>query len=323
VADLPGPVGKELRRILQGPYPGLPQSEPVFTVRFVSPRDLNNVLKNATNIIFVATLDDQSLNGRILLQSFTQESIERINNDPNLFMYAKSDEFARGQEVLHLFGKNDGQLLINIQRNRDRLRNHFEKVEQRRLLEKLYNAKEVVGVSNRLLRENQYLIRVPFGYELAQVKENFVWLRQLDKRVDKTIFVYYQDYTSSAIFREDKILKFRNSITESHLKDIEYNSVYVTTQSVAAAPFETREINFNNKYAVETRGLWKLSDNSRGGTFLSYIFVDPELNRLYYIEGLVDSPGNDKRNFIREIEAILSTFKTASEFNAYNSDQSS
>ena len=75
----------------------------------------------------------------------------------------------------------------------------------------------------------------------------------------------------------------------------------------------TRKISFNKKYAVEARGLWKLSDETRGGPFLSYIFVDEELNRLYYLEGYVDSPGRNKRDFIRELEVILSTFKTESE----------
>jgi hypothetical protein len=85
----------------------------------------------------------------------------------------------------------------------------------------------------------------------------------------------------------------------------------MTTETLI--PIETEQVNFGNKYAVETRGLWKLTNNTMGGPFLSYIFVDEELNRLYYIEGYVYSPGKDKRNSMKEIEAILTTFKTQSE----------
>ena len=317
-----GPVGLELRRIFHSIYPGLPQDEPAFTVRYVAPRKMNNVLRNAKNLIFVATLDDQSINGRYLLKNFTQESKDRINSNPNLYMLTKSNEFARGQEVLHLFGKNDAQLVENIKKNKSRIRNHFEEIEQKRLLASLF-VKEVTGISQRLLNDNKYTLRVPFGYELAQIRDNFVWIRQMDKGVDKLIFIYYKNYTTADIFQRDQILDFRNMITKAYLKDIEYNHVHVTTQTVRAAPFETLETNFNNRYAIETRGLWKLSDDSRGGPFLSYTFVDPELNRLYYVEGMVDSPGNTKRDYMREIEVILSTFKTVAEVTADNSGQTS
>jgi hypothetical protein len=50
-----------------------------------------------------------------------------------------------------------------------------------------------------------------------------------------------------------------------------------------------------------------------GGGFLSYTFVDEELGRLYYIEGFIYCPGKKKRAYIREIEAILKTFRLASE----------
>jgi hypothetical protein len=50
-----------------------------------------------------------------------------------------------------------------------------------------------------------------------------------------------------------------------------------------------------------------------GGGFLSYTFVDEALGRLYYVEGFIYCPGKKKRAYIREIEAILKTFRTVSE----------
>ena len=65
------------------------------------------------------------------------------------------------------------------------------------------------------------------------------------------------------------------------------------------------QINFNNKYAIEAKGLWKTNNLSMGGPFISYVFVDEELNRVYYIDGFVYSPGKSQREFIRELETIL------------------
>jgi len=318
-----GQVDKEIRRTFLTPYPGLPQEESYFDLKYVDPRNLNRVLRNAKNLIFVATLDDNSPGGKILRKSFTPESIQRIQNDSNVFMHTKSNEFASGQEVIHFFARNDNILADNLIKNRGRILDYLNTIEKKRLLKSLYHSKELKGLSKSLLEDHKCYLRIPFGYELATIDQSFIWIRQISDYVDKTVFIFYDDYKSSDVFKSENILNFRNSITETFIRDIEVDSVHVTTQTVKHAPFITKEINFNNKYGVETRGLWKLSDNSRGGPFLSYTFVDEELNRIYYIEGYIDSPGKDKRDFIREIEAILSTFKTLSEYQSENSQTQS
>jgi hypothetical protein len=50
-----------------------------------------------------------------------------------------------------------------------------------------------------------------------------------------------------------------------------------------------------------------------GGPFISYSLVDEELNRIYYIEGFLYSPGKAQRDLVRELETILSTFQTESD----------
>ena len=94
------------------------------------------------------------------------------------------------------------------------------------------------------------------------------------------------------------------------MRDVEKPDVYMTTQDV---PHQVQEVNFNGKYAKETRGLWKLSDISGGGAFVSYVFVDESQKRMYYLEGYAYAPSKDKREFMREIEVILSTFKSGKE----------
>lgn len=302
---------QELKRTFSAPVPGLPQNEPSFTVRYVSPLNLNNVLRSAKNMIYVATLDDRSKGGRALLRNFSQTSIDRIKADSSLFMFTKQNEFAQGQEVLHLFGPDESTLIKNIINNQKLLRKHFENIEKKRLMRSLYKAKEVKEIGKRLLKNHQYTFRVPHNYEISMDKDSFTWIRQLTNAVDKNIFISYQPYSDEDVFSDENILKLRSAITEENLRDVENKSVYMDIQSIV--PIVTRRVNFNKKYAIEARGLWKLSDDTRGGPFLSYTFVDEALNRLYYVEGYVDSPGRNKRDFIRELEVILSTFKTESE----------
>lgn len=299
-------VGEALRSIFREPIPGLPQEEPMYTLRHVNPLAMNDVLRNARNLIFVTTLEGQSMADRRLRSYFTKESMEKIRDNPDLFMLTKRDEFAREQFILHLFGQTEAMLAKNLKENAAAVRSYFDEAESKKLQESLF-AKEEKGIQKSIQKKHGFSMKVPYGYKIVKDKENFIWLRQLGRETDRNIFVAYRNYDEEGLFSKNSILDFRESITEKYITDSENEELHVTTQTIA--PVDTTEINLNGNYAVKTRGLWKLTDNSLGGPFISYTFVDEEINRLYYIEGYVSSPGNDKRNLMKEMEAILSTFK--------------
>lgn len=311
-ASWAGELGDEIRDIFMKAIPGLPQLEPYFDLKQVSPFALNQVLLSSRNLLYVATLDNNSPASNKIKSYFTESSINRIREDPGLFMYPKKNEFARGQDVLYLFGNTQQELINNLENNRERLLDYFLRAETDRLKEKLYAGNEQQNISEQLLKKHQFYIKVPYGYErvLKDTSDNFVWLRQLGQEVDKSVFVYYQNYTSESVFDTDSILSLRDRITKRNIADSK--EVYMMRQDVVPVEFDT--VTFNGKYAIEARGLWKLSNNSMGGPFLSYTFVDEALGRLYYIEGFVYSPGEEKRPHIYEVEAILKTFKTESEY---------
>ena len=234
-------------------------------------------------------------------------------------MFEREDEYAQGQEVLHLFGKTQSDLINNIRENRKEIRGQFEDVMLSRITQNIYKGNEQRSVSQQLLKEYGFSLRIPFGYDrvpLSNTIQDFVWLRQLGD-IDKSLVVTFKDYTSEDAFSPDNILAFRQQQLGKYLVDDD--KTYMTVQDVVTDELDTvtlvefDTVTFQGKFAVEARGLWKLSNSSRGGGFLSYTFVDEAQDRLYYIEGYVDSPGEKKRPSIRELEAILHTFRTAEE----------
>ena len=302
-------IGEELKEIFLSYIPGLPQNEPYFTVRRVDPFTLNNILRSAKNMVFVTTFDNTSRSGRKLQSFWTSNSIEELRENPDLFMYYKQDEFAKGQEILHLFSLSADSLASKLAENRDRIRSHFHEIEVQRIADKLFQAKTETGISNTMLENHQAFMKIPFGYEISKNEQNFMWIRQLDPEVDKSLIIAYKDYVSEDAFSAESIRAYRDQLTQKHIADD--STVYMTTEKLV--PLYTKTINLNGKYATEARGLWKLTNNTMGGGFLSYTFVDEELGRLYYIEGFIYCPGKKKRPYIREMEAILKTFRTASE----------
>jgi len=311
-----GQLGDLVRATFQAEIGTLPRQEPMFKINRVDPRKMNNVLKSVRNLIFVMTLDSKTPSSKTLKSYFTKSSIDRIRSNDNLFLYTAADEFARGQSVMYLFGKDEATLYNNITKSQGQLQTHFNQVENKRLYSGLYKANEMTGFTKVLEDEHQCSMRIPFGYRMVLGEPGFVWFRQINDESDKDIFITYKDYISESAFKQENIIQFRDSVAQNQLfEDPDNENSYIKTETaVPYIPVVSKEISFNNKFGVETRGLWKTNNLSMGGPFIGFSVVDEELNRLYYIEGFLYSPGKPQREFMRELEVILNTFKVSSEF---------
>ncbi|UII33325.1 DUF4837 family protein [Fulvivirga ulvae] len=307
-----GKVGEQIRETFRAEVGGLPREESMFKLNYVDPRQLNDILKSVRNLLFVMTIDDKKPGSRVVRNYFTKSSIDKIKGDPNLFVHTARDEFARGQTVMYLFGQNEKMLVDNIEKNQKQLQDFFNKAENNRLEAGLFKAKEVEGLTKMLEEDHECAMRIPFGYKLVVNQPGFVWFRQINAESDMNLFITYRPYKSEKAFEKEAIIDLRDSIARFQLfEDPAAPETHIITETkVPYIPVKTTQVNFNGSYAVEMRGLWKTSNLSMGGPFISYTLVDEELGRLYYIEGFVYSPGKNQREFIRELEVILSTFKT-------------
>ena len=304
-----GKIGDQLKEMYNSPMPGLPQPEPAFDLKKVNPLKINNVFKSAANMIFVMTLDSDTQQSSRIRDYFTNSSLKMISNDSSLFMAVHRDEFARGQLVLYLFSQSEELLLKKLRENENQLVSLFENAAIKATSDKLFRQTEKSLMAS-LEEDYGFRLTIPFGWDLAKKKENFVWLRRLEAESEQNVFIYSQPYNDQSIF--DDIAAFRDGITEKYLRDSEKEELYITRQEQEYVPFVTQQINFDGNYAIQARGLWKISDNSGGGPFISYTIVDEENQKIYYIEGYVYSPGTDKKNLVREVNAILTTFRIPS-----------
>ena len=303
-----GPVGEQVRKTLAAPMIGMRQDEALFDIYKVNPLKLNSVLKSAYNMIYITTLDSRTNQSKELRAMFTDESLKKIQSDTSFFQVTEENKFALGQKVLYLFANNEQDLANKIARNRGAILNVFEtqarKITKARILDS-----RSTGIEKKIIDGHGYSIQVPYGWDLAADLPDFVWIRELDRQKEKNIFIYQERYTDMKVFND--IGALRDRITELHLRDGQKTDLYVKRQEII--PVFSKQINFNNKFAMESRGLWAVSDNTAGGPFLSYTLVDEENQMLYYIEGYVFHAAGKKKRLMREMDAILSTFRMPSE----------
>jgi hypothetical protein len=74
-------------------------------------------------------------------------------------------------------------------------------------------------------------------------------------------------------------------------------------------PVQYTETQLADRYASELRGLWDVEGAIMGGSFVCRALLDERFDRVIYIHAFLFAPGKDKRNYMRQLEAIMSSTK--------------
>jgi hypothetical protein len=313
-----GPLGRVLDSLFSAPMEGLPREERIYNMKWIDPRKLNFVLKQRRNLIFAVSLDQRSPGANQVKRLFTKESLDQIRANPSLFSQNAQNVFAKGQEVLYLFSTTEAQLIDHIRRNGKKLIEYFDLRERERLTASLFKSKQVKGVTDILRNGFKCELKVPFGYQLVMHNEEFLWVRQINPKDDKDIFIARKKYRAQDQFKRDSVIHWRDALCKKYLfADPARSDTHLITETgVSHKPVLTRDISFHKKFAVEMRGLWRTNNFVMGGPFVSYTLVDEAEGMMYYLEGFTYSPGKEQREIMRELETILYTFRISTELPA-------
>ncbi len=311
-----GELGEIIRSIVRSDVPGLPQSEPLFKVHYIEPTSFKSFLKNVKNILFVATLDSKTKGGAIVRNYITRKYIE---DNPDKYRVSQEDVYAKGQSVLYLFGANQDELAAKIANDPSFIKNFFNNVEKKRLVKNMYKAKEKKAINKTLLKQHGFYMRIPNGYRFEDNVPGFIWLRSpgiTDGSIDKNIFITYKPYESEDAFTKQEMIAWRDEITKEKIfEDPDTPYSYMETDTIHVR-VDYNTVKLGGNFAKEIKGIWKTHDLGIGGPYISYVVLDKESNQLFYIDGFVVSPGKPKRETMRELEAIISTFRTKSQMDA-------
>ena len=70
-----------------------------------------------------------------------------------------------------------------------------------------------------------------------------------------------------------------------------------------------QNLSYQGKRLAEIRGFWDVENDFMGGPFISHVVSSPDGNYMVGIEGFVYAPKFDKIQHIRDLEAIVYSFK--------------
>ncbi len=275
-------TGEAIKHIFSQEQAGLPQREPLFNLIQVPHRSFARIFHPMRNIIMV-----------------------NIEADSKIKLMVRKEVWSTSQLVVTITAPSDEIAAQTISKNANVLLDYFNNKELERL-----HAKYRV---NRNSKNAQY-IHEKFGlslnldelYIVAAEGDDFLWMRK-DKsagghQIIQGIMIYTYPYINDSTFEIANLVDKRNFYTKQYVGGANERSYMLSYKEYV--PIQ-KEVSLNGVYLNELRGLWHMHRDFMGGPFVNYSLVDEKNNRVITIDGYVYSPKFDKREFLREQEALI------------------
>ena len=276
-------IGDTLKAFFGQELKGLPQPESAFELIHVQSPDFSQLYQSHHNI-FILDINN----------SFDKSIVE-----------TKKDFWAKPQRVVKFSVADKNTFYQEFAKNKEALLQLFDETERLRAFGAFATLLDQ-KIKNQLIESFDISMEMPKTFYIAGTADNFVWIRREAESFSQGIIIYYYPYTDTMAFDPQRIIQVRDSVTKRYIPGPATGSYMKTASLVPPTP---KQINFNDNFAVEMRGLWELEGDYMGGPFVSYTFLDPIHNRIITLDGYVYYPNQDKRNLLRQVESILYTFQ--------------
>ena len=279
-----GNLGDSLQTVFMYPLAYLPQNEPVFSLSHIDKNGFSPIYQKQRNIILI--------------------NVDNNNTEPKITVI--KDKWANPQIIVSLDVQKEEDVFMLLSNKKDVIIKVYLDAEMQRF-QKAQKAQQDYKIEKRLINSYQLSMVVPEGYIFAVNNENFCWMRKETKYWGQSILIYIQDYSDTSMLLNTNIIKLRNRMTQKYVFGSVDSSYMVVDEKYI--PSKSEYYNFNGHYSIKTQGLWKMAGDFMGGPFVSYSILDEKKNRIVTVDGFLYAPTDDKRDLLRQVEAILLSTK--------------
>lgn len=275
-----GEIGDSIRAKLAGAVDGLPQEEPIFTLKQYAPKLFDG---------FVAT---------------TRIALVIEKGKTNLFEI-RNNEFAQPQTIVHVYGETSADILRLLEENELKI---IESLKNREIAENQRRIKKSLLDDKKIQKKFGISLKMPDAYRYIIEEPQFFWIRKETQSGNNSILIYEVPISSLENDQNlvNNIIKMRDSIGAKHIEGTLPNTFMVTEESYAPFYFK---INLANKETHETKGTWELKNDYMAGPFINYAIKDVANNRFVVVEGFCYNPSSSKRDLMHELESIIKSIK--------------
>lgn len=284
--------GDSLRSVLEANYAQLPQAEPSFSLLQFSSNEMNDLLSHHRNILRVILGADSGGKNAITLTR---------------------NKWSNGQLVFTLRAADEDSFYALL---RDEMPSMVEMIDQAEIerYQSKYRRNGDQAIQDKIAKDHNVQMLIPFESEIAEANAEFIWVkRERVKYMGNTghditqgFFVFRYPYSSDSLLTQEAILAKRDAMLKKYVPGPKQGTYMATEYRF---PPESTNTSQDGKYAVETRGLWRTENYFMGGPFMQLTATSKDDQYVTCVSGFVFAPKFKKREYIREIDAILQSVK--------------
>ncbi len=305
-----GPVGDSTLYYYSSPFLLLPQPEPIFDLKHFTPIDLRNepIRKELRTYLILADLEDEdSPTTALVKKDLGSEKLRRAKEDSTFNFIVGRDKWARNQLLVYQFGFGEEDLINNLIQNFPTIRKQINKFDTKQIAANTFQGKHNQAIESQIEQIFDAKIEIPSDYKVAMERDDFFWIRKDTRKLISNFIFHQLPYADTAQFSKNGIVKIQDKLGKKYVAS-EAKGSYMRT-NVEDLPVITQAFNQNGNYAFEARGVWEMEKDFMGGPFISMLFHNPEKESLFFVQGFIFAPNEDKRDFMQQVEYILSTVK--------------
>ncbi len=274
-------VGDSLKSIFQEGVFGLPQPEPTFDVIRINNKAFSKLFQTHRNII------------RLKISPQNTEN----------FVKMKRDAWSRPQVYFEIKAKNDSAFFNLFEKYKYDMRDSFLLSDRKNYMKgfRKFRSEE----ASRILSKKGIDLAVPKGFKLNEHRKNFMWFSHETTVLNQGLLIMFLEYNDTAQFQKDNLIHQIDSVLKVNVPG--ENNSYMQLEKYIGAEY-TKYLT-NNNFTVKLRGLWETEGFAMGGPYVLTAIPEVQRNRITILMGFVYAPKLDKRNYLRQVEAILSTIR--------------
>lgn len=272
---------KAIYDVLQQPQPAINQIEPMFDVIQCSNKDFTASFTRHRNIVQFDCKQQYAGN----------------------FYEVQKNPFTNPQILVKIWGNNQDSCLALFLQHKDeiiqamynndlaRLQNAHRKLNNPEVEKKI---KDKFGIS----------MTIPTEYFVGREEKDFLWLCCRTPKNDRFVMIYQ---TPAYTINTANVVAKRDSVTKAYIAGA-VQGAYPKVADVKDFPLaQNIQLRYHN--GLELRGLWDSVRDKMGGPFYSFTMLSPDNSTCITIDGFVYAPQEHKRDYIREVEAIVKSIK--------------
>ncbi|MBW7848101.1 MAG: DUF4837 family protein [Bacteroidales bacterium] len=276
-----GPIGEAVRAFFGREQYGLPQGEPTYKVTSINVAKLSDMFKKHRNL-FVIEIDPK-----------LKEAI----------VEARTDVWSKPQRIIKITAPDATTWLDAFDKQKEGLMLLYDQTERERLMN-IFRPTAKVDVMEAVFKAFALKMTIPEGFYIAKSEPGFMWIRKETNDFSQGFILYQRPYRDTTQFTLNRLVRLRDSLVMQHIPGPSDGS-FMSTEREFTPPVSHPTAHFVTDYAVEMRGMWNVTGDFMAGPYVSFTFVNPVSKQLVTAEGYVYAPGKDKRDLLRQLEALL------------------